>query len=197
MRHVTVVPPDPAWSRSFETESKLLSQALGTNNVVAIHHIGSTAIPHIYAKPVIDVLVEVQAIAEVDTCNGAMAELGYAALGEYGLIGRRYFRKDNAQGDRTHHVHVFQAGSSEVSRHLAFRDYLMVHPDAAQQYSDLKRTLATHYPNDIDGYMDGKDAFVKTLEKQALIWAHLTSPAPDCLDSNPSGTTHPAQSVDG
>ncbi|MGB6017650.1 MAG: GrpB family protein [Nodosilinea sp.] len=96
--------------------------------------------------------------------------LGYEAMGEFGLSGRRYFRKDNAKGDRTHHVHAFQAGSSEIDRHLAFRDFMITHPDCAQQYSDLKRALAAQYPEDIDSYMDGKDEFVKSMEQRALQW---------------------------
>lgn len=102
-------------------------------------------------------------------------------MGEYGIPGRRYFRKDNAQGDgqrpalghRTHHVHIFQADSPEVVRHLAFRDFMIAHPDCAQQYSDLKRSLATQYLEDINGYMDGKDEFVKSMEHRALQWRGL------------------------
>jgi GrpB-like predicted nucleotidyltransferase (UPF0157 family) len=178
MQQVEVVPPNPRWEQDFDAEATRVSKALG-DNVVQIHHIGSTAIPEIYAKPVIDLLVEVQNIALVDDNNDAMTTLGYDILGEYGLPGRRYFRKDNAQGGRTHHVHTFQTGSSEVTRHLAFCNFMRAHPDCAQQYSDLKRALAAQYPHDIDGYMDGKDEFVKTLEHRALAWQRL---APVAID---------------
>jgi GrpB-like predicted nucleotidyltransferase (UPF0157 family) len=169
MRLVQVHPPNPQWPREFDAEAAQVALALGTN-VAHIHHIGSTAIPNIYAKPVIDLLVEVSAIEQVDSGNAAMAALGYAAMGEYGIPGRRYFRKDNAQGTRTHHVHTFLAGSPLVTRHLAFRDFMIAHADCAQQYSDLKRRLAAQYPYDIDRYMDGKDAFVKAMERRALVW---------------------------
>lgn len=172
MRHVQVHPPDPQWLRDFEAEAAQVALALG-NNVAHIHHIGSTSIPYIYAKPVIDLLVEANNINQVDTCSAAMAALGYSAMGEYGLPGRRYFRKDNAGGVRTHHVHTFAAGSAEVVRHLAFRDFMIAHPDCAQRYSELKRTLAAQYPDDIEGYMDGKDEFVKTMEQRALHWRGL------------------------
>lgn len=172
MRQVQVCPPNPQWVKDFEAEAAQIALALG-DNVAHIHHIGSTAIPQIYAKLVIDLLVEVNAIDQVDTCSAAMVALGYTAMGEYGLPGRRYFRKDNAEGARTHHVHVFAAGSPEVVRHLAFRDFMIAHPDCAQQYSKLKRTLAAQYPNDIEGYMDGKDEFVKTMEHRALHWRGL------------------------
>ena len=167
MRQVQVHPPNPQWPQAFEAEAVQVLLALG-NNVVYIHHIGSTAIPNIYAKPVIDLLAEVSDIDHVDTRNVAMAALGYTALGEYGLPGRRYFRKHDEAGVRTHHLHTFQRGSTEAQRHLAFRDFMRANPDCAQQYSDLKRTLAAQYPNDIDSYMDGKDEFVKAVEKQAM-----------------------------
>ncbi len=167
MKQVQVHPPDPQWPEDFEAEAAQIALALG-DSVARIYHIGSTSIPNIYAKPVIDMLVEVSAIDRVDAYNGAMAALGYTAMGEYGLPGRRYFRKDNAEGVRTHHVHTFQLGSSEAVRHLAFRDFMRANPDCAQQYSDLKRALAAQYPDDIDGYMDGKDEFVKAIEQRAM-----------------------------
>lgn len=169
MRQVQVHPPNPQWGKDFAAEATQVALALG-NNVVQVHHIGSTAIPNIYAKPVIDLLVEVNDINQVDRCNAAMAALGYSILGEFGLPGRRYFRKDNAEGHRTHHAHIFQTGSPAVVRHLAFRDFMIAHPDCAQQYSDLKRALAAQHPEDIDGYMDGKDEFVKAMEQRALQW---------------------------
>ncbi len=167
---VYVCPHNPEWLIGFEHESASIIQTLDPL-VVAIHHIGSTAIPHIYAKPIIDILVEVEEIAQLDQQRAAMEALGYEALGEFGIPGRRYFRKDTKLGLRTHHVHGFGVGSPEVERHLAFRDYMMAHPDEAQRYSDLKRQLVkTLQPDDIDGYMDGKDSFIKEMERRALEW---------------------------
>ena len=166
MRKVEVVPHDRAWQSLFRKESESIAKKLG-NNVVAIHHIGSTSIPNIYAKPIIDLLVEVNRIEEVDRNNSEMEQLGYQAMGEFGIIGRRYFRKHNSFGTRTHHVHIFETDSPEVRRHLAFRDYMIAHPVAAQQYSDLKRKLARQFPKDIESYMDGKDEFIKNIDRQA------------------------------
>ncbi|MEB3233517.1 MAG: GrpB family protein, partial [Leptolyngbyaceae bacterium] len=104
--------------------------------------------------------------------------LGYEAMGEYGIPGRRYFRKHNSEGNRTHHLHIFQAESAEIHRHLAFRDYMIAHPDAAQAYSQLKQRLAAAHPTDIEAYMDGKDDFIKTMEQKALHWRRS-------LDTNP------------
>jgi GrpB-like predicted nucleotidyltransferase (UPF0157 family) len=169
MRKVEVVPHNPQWRDAFAAEAKHVAAALG-ENVVAIHHIGSTAIPNIYAKPVIDLLVEVRDITEVDGQRAAMESLGYEVLGEYGIPGRRYFRKDNQAGVRTHHIHAFAAGSAEVVRHLAFRDYMIAHPGEAQRYSELKRKLAAEHPQSMDGYMDGKDDFIKAIDRRAAQW---------------------------
>mgnify|MGYP002777060727 CR=1 FL=1 len=167
MRKVEVVSHDPQWRSQFEVEATAIAAALSTN-AVTVHHIGSTAIPGIYAKPIIDLLVEVHTIKQIDEQTTAMQALGYEALGEFGIPGRRYFRKHNALGDRTHHVHVFQSGSPEIKRHLAFRDYLRTHPAEAQAYSQLKQALAQQHPHDIEAYMDGKDGFIRRSIKQRL-----------------------------
>ena len=169
MRKVKVVPHNPQWRDAFEAEAKQVAAALG-ENVVAIHHIGSTAIPDIYAKPVVDLLVEVRDITEVDGRSSAMESLGYEVMGEYGIPGRRYFRKDSQKGIRTHNIHAFEAGSAEVERHLAFRDYMIAHPGDAQRYSELKRKLAEEHPQSMDGYMDGKDGFIKEMDRRAAQW---------------------------
>jgi GrpB-like predicted nucleotidyltransferase (UPF0157 family) len=169
MRKVEVLPHDPLWRDAFEAEAKHIAAALG-ENVVAVHHVGSTAIPNIYAKPVVDLLVEVGDIAEVDGRSSAMESLGYEVMGEYGIPGRRYFRKDNYEGIRTHHVHAFKVGSVEVARHIAFRDYMIAHPEDAQRYSELKRKLAEEHPQSMDAYMDGKDDFIKEMDRRAARW---------------------------
>jgi GrpB-like predicted nucleotidyltransferase (UPF0157 family) len=100
-----------------------------------------------------------------------MPAIGYEVMGEFGIAGRRYYRRDDAAGERTHQVHAFQSGSPHVERHLAFRDYLRAHREPARQYAELKRQLAHRFPHDIEAYMDGKDAFIKATEVQALAWA--------------------------
>ncbi len=172
MRKVEVVPHDPKWRDAFDVESKSVADALG-ENVVAVHHIGSTAILSIYAKPIIDLLVEVKVIIKVDGCSSAMESLGYEVMGEYGIPGRRFFRKDNQESIRTHHIHTFEIASAQVERHLAFRDYMLAHPEEAQRYSELKRRLAREYPTNIDGYMDGKDEFIEEMDTKAAQWRTL------------------------
>lgn len=169
MKNVKVVPHDPLWRDAFETEAKSIAEALG-ENALSVRHIGSTAIPGIHAKPVIDLLVEVVDLERVDEQSSSMEALGYEAKGEYGISGRRYFRKNDLEGTRTHHVHVFRTGSAEIERHLAFRDYLIAHPSEAGKYGELKKKLAAAHPHDIDAYMDGKDGFIKETERRAALW---------------------------
>jgi GrpB-like predicted nucleotidyltransferase (UPF0157 family) len=166
---VEVVPHDRNWRSTFEIESRQISLALSDNSI-ALHHIGSTAIPNIYAKPIIDILLEVKDIGKLDDRTCQLEALGYEAMGKFGIPGRRYFRKNDGTGRRTHQIHAFEVGSPHLERHLAFRDYLTAHPEEAQKYSELKRELAKQHPNDIIGYMDGKDGFIKEMEQKALAW---------------------------
>jgi GrpB-like predicted nucleotidyltransferase (UPF0157 family) len=166
---VLVVPHDPKWSRKFEAEAKVIGAALGAA-ATAIHHIGSTAIPGIFAKPIIDMLVEATSVEAVDERAPLLEAMGYEVKGEFGIPGRRYFRKDNEAGIREYQIHAFAADSGEVARHLAFRDYLRSHPQAAGEYSQLKRELAKQHPSDAGAYMEGKDPFIKATVPAALAW---------------------------
>lgn len=175
MRRIVVVEYDPAWPSMFEAEAQQLRAILG-DNLVEMHHIGSTSVPGLCAKPIIDMLPVVHFIDRVDQVVGEMAALGYKGLGEFGLPGRRYFRKGG--DNRTHHVHMYgKASKGEIERHLAVRDYLRAHPAAAREYGDLKKRLAAKYHADPDTYADGKDEFVKGLEMRALEWSRSENPA--------------------
>jgi GrpB-like predicted nucleotidyltransferase (UPF0157 family)/GNAT superfamily N-acetyltransferase len=166
-RLIEVVAPDPSWPLRFEAEAQLLRLVFGAD-LVDIHHIGSTSIPGIYAKPIIDMLPTVRNIEIVNSYNGILEQLGYKPKGEFGLPGRRYFYRGETR--RTHQAHVYQWDSDEVVRHLAFRDYLRTHPDKAHIYSDHKRDVARRHPYDIYAYMESKDALVKQFEAEALAW---------------------------
>jgi len=100
MRQVIVVPYDPRWPAAFDRAAGEVTEALG-QSLLAIHHIGSTSIPGIHAKPIIDMLVVVNDLSLVDQCAERMRGIGYEAMGEFGIAGRRYFRRDNAAGVRT------------------------------------------------------------------------------------------------
>jgi len=174
---IYVVSHDPAWAAKFELEAARI-KAAAAEAIVRIHHIGSTAIPRIKAKPIIDILLEVASLDALDRKTPALEALGYEAKGEFGISGRRYFRRDDAAGRRTHQIHAFAAGVPDVTRHIAFRYYMRAHPLTAEEYSALKERLAHEYPHDMDAYMDGKDLFVKEQERHALLWAILAKAAP-------------------
>jgi GrpB-like predicted nucleotidyltransferase (UPF0157 family) len=163
MQRVIVVPYDSSWPAEFARESAAVASALGESCLI-VHHIGSTSIHGMVAKPIIDMLPVVRSIEAVDARSGEMTALGYEVLGEFGIPGRRYFRKEDSHGIRTHQVHVFEAGSPQIARHLAFRDFMRKHSDHAREYAALKQHLAAQFPNDIEAYMDGKDAFIRRID---------------------------------
>jgi GrpB-like predicted nucleotidyltransferase (UPF0157 family) len=161
-RIVEVVPHDPNWKQKFKEEANKIKKIF-KRIFVDIHHIGSTAIPLFKAKPIIDIMVEAKDINKVDSCNKQIEELGYVALGEYGIPKRRFFQKGG--NNRTHHIHIFEKGSPQIKRHLDFRDYLISNPKVAGEYSRLKENLAKKYRYDIDKYQKGKKSFIKKINK--------------------------------
>ena len=165
MRKIEVIEYDPSWPVAFEAERGLLRGTLG-DVAIEIHHIGSTAVPGLAAKPIIDILVEVSDLEALDALNDRMRDIGYAPRGEFGIKGRRYFTKGD--GDRTHQIHAFKSGDDNVTRHIAFRDYLRADPDVAREYGELKKAVAESCGNDIERYCDGKDAYVKRLVAAAI-----------------------------
>jgi GrpB-like predicted nucleotidyltransferase (UPF0157 family) len=94
----------------------------------------------------------------------ATYQFGYDGMGEFGIEGRRYFRRDDSAGRRTNQIHAYAEGSPHVRRHLAFRDFMRTHPTLAGQYGELKRRLAEAHPHDMEAYMDGKNDFIKEME---------------------------------
>lgn len=110
----------------------------------------------------------VKSIAEVDRYNDEMQTRGYDPKGENGIQGRRYFQKGGNK--RTHHIHIYEIGNSEIERHLAFRDYLNIHESEKLSYEKLKENLANRFPYDIDSYIEGKDQLLQEIEIKALKW---------------------------
>jgi len=161
-RLIEVAPHDQSWTSQYATEAKRLSAAFGPE-LIDIHHIGSTAIAGIYAKPIIDILPVVRDIRVVDTLIPQMGELGYEAKGEYGIPGRRYFRR-LVDGRHTHHVHVFAAGHPDIARHVDFCAYLNANPADARRYSEIKQRMAIRHPHDIVAYNDGKGPSIREIE---------------------------------
>jgi GrpB-like predicted nucleotidyltransferase (UPF0157 family) len=167
-RKVEVVPYHSDWPEKFVEEARAL-QAVFAKQLLSIHHFGSTSIPGISAKPIIDILLIVRSIEVVDTLTPQVEKLGYHAVGEYGISGRRFFYKGNNE-IRSHHLHVYESGNPHILRHLVFRDYMRCHPISAHDYARLKEELAHQFPEDMDSYVAGKNDFVKEHEKRALDW---------------------------
>lgn len=127
------------------------------------------AVKGLAAKSIIDIMPVVTNISLVDKHNKEFVAIGYECMGEFGIEGRRYFRKGG--DNRTHQIHIFeQSNHKDINRHIAVRDFLRTHPDIALEYGELKMELAYRFSEDIEGYCTGKDAFVKQLEKDALLW---------------------------
>jgi GrpB-like predicted nucleotidyltransferase (UPF0157 family)/predicted kinase len=154
---VVLVPYDPAWPQMFEEEKKFIEAALG-DRVTAIHHIGSTAIPGLAAKPVIDIMLVVRKLEDAIECIAPLSDLGYAFIDYPQNTNRRFFRKGVP---RTHHVHIVAAGNAELIDHLDFREMLRANPEWRDQYATLKLDLAGRHRNDRVQYSDSKTEFVR------------------------------------
>ncbi len=167
-QHIIVRTYDPVWEQTYKLEKELITSILG-QNLVEIHHIGSTAVKGLSAKPIIDIMPVVKSLSKVDIVADEFVKIGYEYLGEFGINGRRYLRKGG--DERTHQIHIFQSDDKQnIERHLAVRDYLRSHENEARQYGELKTKLALQFPYDIDGYCKGKENFVQELESKAILW---------------------------
>ena len=160
---VVIVDYDDTWPEMFEAEKTRILEACG-EWLVDIEHIGSTSVPGLAAKPIIDMMPGLRRLEDGKHCVEPMQELGYQYLGEYGIPERLYFNKGVP---RTHHVHMFVVGHDQWNRHLLFRDYLRNNPEALAAYADLKRELAERYRDDRDAYTDAKTQFVRAIEARA------------------------------
>ena len=167
MRQVIVTPYQSSWPEAFQQGKEQLKTIFG-DRLLAVHHIGSTSVPGLSAKPILDILAVVDSLDGIEAFDAAMEQIGYEAKGEFGMPGRRYYRKGG--DNRTHHIHLYADGNPEIMRHVVFRDYLRQHPEEVEAYSTIKERLAHQYPEDISAYIAGKDSFVKTMEQRALAW---------------------------
>lgn len=156
---------DPRLPILYEEEKvKILSVV--ERKVVAIEHIGSTAVPGLGAKPIIDIMIAIRHLADVESCVQPLQCINYEYMGEYGIPGRYLFRKPPGSllsVTRTHNLHMVEQGSDFWERHLLFRDFLRVHPEVAKQYYELKKELATKYGSDRDAYSEAKTSFIESV----------------------------------
>ncbi len=166
---VRIVDHDPAWPVLAERELRRIGNALG-DVAVRLEHIGSTAVPGLAAKPVIDLQVSVGAMEPRDRYVAALERLGYL-FAPSPESPRHHFFGMPPERPRTHHVHVCETGGEHELRHLAVRDFLRSHPGEAAAYAALKRAVAARHPHDRLAYMAGKDAYLAALERRAVSWA--------------------------
>ena len=160
---VRLVPYDPAWPDFFSAEASRLNGALSPLPIV-LEHIGSTAVPGLLAKPVLDVLAGFADDTHVKPYIERIVTSGYVHRGNQGIPGREFFRRGNP---RAYHVHLTAIGSAFWHEHLGFRDYLRTHNAVRDDYARLKQALAARFPDDRDAYIDGKTRFVRGIVKLA------------------------------
>lgn len=169
---IDLVPHDPAWAEIAARESQRLRDALGAT-LVEVHHIGSTAIPGIRAKPIVDLIPVVRSLDEVDGKQSNVEALGYEWRGELNIAGRRYcILPDLAstRGGRIAQLHIFAAGSERIPRHVAFRDYLRAHPEDAAAYEAEKLRARALHPGDVNAYNTEKTAWILACEERVAAW---------------------------
>ncbi len=165
---VELVAPSADWVALAEAEAARLKAALG-DVLVAVHHIGSTAIPGIMAKPIVDLMPEVTSLTALDEMEDRVVALGYAWWGEYGIDGRRYcVLSDPKTGKRLVQLHFYESGSPHIARHLAFRDYMRRHPDKARAYEAEKVRARDLHPGDSHAYTEEKAAWIQAVETNAM-----------------------------
>jgi GrpB-like predicted nucleotidyltransferase (UPF0157 family) len=162
---VVIADYDPRWPAQYEREAALIRGALG-HLLLGVEHVGSTAVPGLGAKPIIDMMAGVRSVAEGELCVAPLEALGYFHKGLDEIPDHRYFRKP-VQGKRTHQIHMVPLGGDFWRRHLLFRDYLCAHPDAARDYYELKLRLAERHHRDRLAYTDAKTDFIEAVLAKA------------------------------
>jgi GrpB-like predicted nucleotidyltransferase (UPF0157 family) len=167
---VVIVAYDSIWPTLFAKEVQFLEATLPGGIVRRYEHFGSTAVPGLAAKPVIDILVEVRTLAEaVDKIVPVLVANGYDYFWRTDMAPPyAYLIKRDGGGGRTHHLHLVEATSTLWDR-LLFRDYLRVHREEAERYAALKRRLAAMYPNDRIAYTHGKSDFIESAMQKARV----------------------------
>ena len=164
-RHVVVEPYDENWERDFREIEAEVRGALG-ELVLRIEHVGSTSVPGLSAKPIIDIDVVIEDDSRLEAVISALRGIGYRHEGNLGIVGREAFAYDGKEHLRRHHLYVCPEDSPELKRHIAFRDYLRSHPGAARDYSRVKEEVAALYPHDIEKYIEHKSPFIEKIYRE-------------------------------
>jgi GrpB-like predicted nucleotidyltransferase (UPF0157 family) len=166
---ISVVPYDPEWVDEFEREAAAIRDAL-SDVLVRVEHVGSTAVPGLPAKPIIDIQVSVANIRERESFVLPLERLGYLFAPDPDSPDYHFFGKPRER-PRRYHVHVCAVGSGEEIRHLVLRDFLRSHSEEAGRYAEFKRALARRSHHDRLAYIEGKEPFMRDLERRAVAWS--------------------------
>ena len=164
-KHVIVQSYDESWKTDFIAIRDELDAAL-KDLALRIEHVGSTSVEGLSAKPIIDIDVVIRDRSVLPEVISALGRIGYTHEGDLGIPGREAFKYEGKDHLRKHHLYVCAQDSEELKRHLAFRDYLRSHPEAASEYGRIKEEGAALYPYDIDRYIEHKSPFIENVYKQ-------------------------------
>ena len=174
-RRVNVADHDLQWAQNFEAIAAEIRSALG-ELAQAVHHVGSTAVPGMAAKPIIDLDIEIAGDSLFPAVVEKLAGIGYFHEGDLGIPQREAFRYDGKEHLQKHHLYVCPADSPELKRHLVFRDYLRDHPEAVREYSQIKKEAAALYPDDIEGYIRHKSACIEKIYVKCGLISSISIP---------------------
>jgi len=168
-RNYKIIPYDHQWPILFSEESERISHIIA-NNILEIHHIGSTSVPSMSGKATIDILFVVKDISKIDAYISDLNKIGYTSLGSRNAESSHLFEKE-VDGQRLFIIHFYQNNHPEIFQILAIRDYLRSHHDKADQYSKFKLSLFQKFPNDYSQYRRFKDEYMENLKEEAIIWS--------------------------
>ncbi len=161
-KRVIVCSYDKAWKDNFNIIREELAAALG-DLALRIEHVGSTSVPGLSAKPIIDIDVVIRDYSVFSEVVEALEGIGYYHEGDLGISGREAFGYDGKEHLQKHHLYVCPENSLELKRHISFRDYLRSHPAEAAEYGRIKEEGALLYPEDIDQYIEYKSSFIQEI----------------------------------
>jgi GrpB-like predicted nucleotidyltransferase (UPF0157 family)/GNAT superfamily N-acetyltransferase len=165
---VEIVPYNKHWATQFKEEAHRIQNALG-ECLKEICHIGSTSIPNMPAKPVIDILLVLDDMDDIDLISKQLTQLSYMPIRRQIIPHVSFFTERQDDAIRFH-LHLHERGSPQIKRHVNFRDYVIQHPNIAHRYAQLKIQLAAQYDNDISTYVSGKNQLVQEIDAKAKIW---------------------------
>lgn len=162
MRTITIVRADPSWALEFSKIRAMISEYIG-DLIIGIEHVGSTSVPGLGAKPIIDLDVIIEDLTYLPAIIKRLDSAGFDHEGNLGIEGREAFKRRFDDGFMPYHLYVCLKDNKALHEHIAFRDYLRSHPDDAKEYERIKQEQAKSFPHDIEGYVSGKQTFIESI----------------------------------